>query len=90
MVINLQQGEIYENQLINLNEIVRQVVTAMKAQHVCGPTELRRTQKLSVRLIPLFQVPYTWKGKPFEFWVYGAGANKIHETKFPDKNCTIM
>lgn len=46
-------------------------------------------QRQNIEWLPLTKVEYTWKGKPYSYFVYGK-EKKVHTEKYPATGCCVI
>lgn len=72
---------------------VNNVSEAMVNEHnTAFGNERFHMQRHNLRMVPVTQAMYTWKGKPWDFFVYGVEKN-VHAPRYPQTccwGCTIL
>ena len=72
-----------------VNRASRQLV---ESHSVSFPTERILSQRHWIRIVPVFEAQTDYKGKRFNFWVYG-NENHVHAPDYPQQvcwGCTIL
>jgi len=64
-----------------VNDLVNEVSNSLIVSSI-DPNVLLHRQRLSVRGVPVYELPYFWKGEQLRFWVYGT-EREVYAPNYP-------